>query len=125
MAGLEAADEIRERGGQAQYWQLDTTDEQAIQRVFAEVADAFGHLDVLVNNAGAFSGANKPTHEITEAEWDFVMSINVKGVFFGTKHAIAHMRRAGGGSIINLSSIYGLVGGGTCRPITPPRARCG
>ncbi len=51
-AGLEAADEIKQRGGQAQYWQLDTTDEQAIQRVFAEVADAFGHLDVLVNNAG-------------------------------------------------------------------------
>jgi hypothetical protein len=60
-AGLEAADEIKQRGGQAQYWQLDTTDEQAIQRVFAEAADAFGHLDVLVNNAG-ISGVDKPTH---------------------------------------------------------------
>jgi NAD(P)-dependent dehydrogenase (short-subunit alcohol dehydrogenase family) len=46
------ADEIKQCGGQAQCWQLDTTDEQAIQRVFAEVADAFGHLDILVNNAG-------------------------------------------------------------------------
>ena len=61
-------------------------------------------------------GANKPTHEITEAEWDFVQSINVKGVFFGTKHAIAHLRRAGGGSIINLSSIYGLVGAADVPP---------
>lgn len=70
---------------------------------------------MLVNNAGV-SGANKPTHEVTEAEWDFVQSINVKGVFFGTKHAIAHMRRAGGGSIVNMSSIYGLVGAADVPP---------
>jgi NAD(P)-dependent dehydrogenase (short-subunit alcohol dehydrogenase family) len=53
---------------------------------------------------------------LTEAEWDFVQAINVKGVFFGTKHAIAPMRKAGAGSIINLSSIYGLVGA----PDVPP-----
>ena len=80
-----------------------------------EVAAHFGRLDVLVNNAGV-AGANKPTDQITEAEWDFVQSINVKGVFFCTKHAIAHLRRAGGGSIINLSSIYGLVGAGDVPP---------
>ena len=91
-AGLEAADEIKQRDGQAQYWQLDTTDEQAIQRVFAEAADAFGRLDVLVNNAG-IAGANKPTHEMTEAEWDRVQAVNVKGVFFCTKHAIPCMLR--------------------------------
>jgi NAD(P)-dependent dehydrogenase (short-subunit alcohol dehydrogenase family) len=68
-----------------------------------------------VNNAGV-AGASKPTHELTEAEWDFVQAINVKGVFFGTKHAIAPMRKAGAGSIINLSSIYGLVGA----PDVPP-----
>ena len=70
---------------------------------------------MLVNNAG-IAGANKPTHEITEAEWDRVQAVNVKGVFFCTKHAIPHLRRAGGGSIINLSSIYGLVGA----PDVPP-----
>ena len=64
----------------------------------------------MVSNAGV-SGANKPTHELTEAEWDWVQSINVKGVFFCTKHAIPYLRQSGGGSIINLSSIYGLVGG--------------
>ena len=86
-AGLEAADEIKQLGGQAQYWQLDTTDEQAIQRVFAKVADAFGHLDVLVNNAG-ISGVNKPTHEVTLEEWNRVISVNLNGVFLCTKHAI-------------------------------------
>lgn len=114
-AGLEAADEIKQRGGQAQYWQLDTTDEQAVQRVFAEVADAFGHLDVLVSNAG-ISGVNKPTHEVTLEEWNRVISVNLNGVFLCTKHAIPYMRQAGGGSIINLSSIYGLVGA----PDSPP-----
>jgi NAD(P)-dependent dehydrogenase (short-subunit alcohol dehydrogenase family) len=53
---------------------------------------------------------------VTEAEWDFVQAINVKGVFFCTKHAIPHLRKAGGGSIINLSSIYGLVSA----PDVPP-----
>jgi NAD(P)-dependent dehydrogenase (short-subunit alcohol dehydrogenase family) len=114
-AGLEAADEIKQRGGQAQYWQLDTTDEQAIQRVFAEVAVAFGHFDVLVNNAG-ISGVNKPTHEVTLEEWNHVISVNLNGVFLCTKHAIPYLRQAGGGSIINLSSIYGLVGA----PDSPP-----
>jgi len=108
-AGREAAEEIKRRGGQAQYWQLDTTDEPAVQRVFAEVAGAFGHLDVLVNNAG-ISGVNKPTHELTLEEWNRVISVNLNGVFLCTKHAIPYMRQAGGGSIINLSSIYGLVG---------------
>jgi NAD(P)-dependent dehydrogenase (short-subunit alcohol dehydrogenase family) len=89
--------------------------ESEVERVFGEVAAAFGGLNILVNNAGV-AGANKPTHEITEAEWDFVQGINVKGVFFGTKHAVPLMRRAGGGSIINLSSIYGLVGAGDVPP---------
>ena len=80
-----------------------------MKQVFAEVVEKFGCLDVLVNNAG-ISGTNKPTHEITEAEWDQVMGVNVKGLFFCTKHALVAMRQTGGGSIINLSSIYGIVG---------------
>ena len=61
-------------------------------------------------------GTNKPTDEVTEAEWDKVMSTDVKGVFFCTKHVIPFMRKARGGSIINLSSIYGLVGAGDAPP---------
>jgi NAD(P)-dependent dehydrogenase (short-subunit alcohol dehydrogenase family) len=101
--------EIRDRNLTARFWPCDVSREAAIARTFEEVINLFGRLDILVNNAGV-AGANKPTHELSEAEWDFVQAVNVKGVFFGTKHAIPHMRRAGGGSIINLSSIYGLVG---------------
>lgn len=78
-------------------------------------AARFGGLHVLVNNAG-ISGSPKPTDQVTEAEWDRVQAVNVKGVFFGTKHAIPHLRAAKNGSIINLSSIAGLVGIGGIAP---------
>jgi len=113
--GRDLAGDLSARGGQARYWRCDVAREAEVERVFGEVAAAFGGLDVLVNNAG-IAGANKPTHELTEAEWDFVQAVNVKGVFFGVKHVIAHLRRRGGGSIINLSSIYGLVGAADLPP---------
>lgn len=114
-AGEEVARAIDDQGGSAQFWSLDVSDEGAVERVFAEVADAFGGIDVLVNNAG-ITGANKPTHELTEDEWEEVMAVNEKGVFFCTKHAIPYMREQGGGSIVNLSSIYGIIGA----PDIPP-----
>lgn len=113
--GQALAEQLSARGFAVRFWRCDVAKEAEVARVMDEVAAHFGRLDILVNNAGV-SGANKPTHEITEAEWDWVQAINVKGVFFCTKHAIAHLRRAGGGSIINLSSIYGLVGA----PDVPP-----
>jgi len=113
--GRELADKIGRTGGAATYWRADVARESDIERVFREIGEAFGRIDVLVNNAG-ISGANKPTHELTEEEWDRVQAVNVKGVFFCTKHAIAWMLQAGGGSIVNLSSIYGLVGA----PDAPP-----
>jgi NAD(P)-dependent dehydrogenase (short-subunit alcohol dehydrogenase family) len=113
--GNELADRIWSAGGTARYWRANVARESEIQRVFGEIAGAFGRIDVLVNNAG-ISGANKPTHELTEEEWDGVQAVNVKGVFFCTKHAVPWMLRAGGGSIVNLSSIYGLVGA----PDVPP-----
>lgn len=113
--GAALASEISAMGGTARFWRCDVSQEADVARVFDEVVAQFGRLDILVNNAGV-AGVNKPTHEITEAEWDWVQAINVKGVFFGVKHAIAHLRRAGGGSIINLSSIYGLVSA----PDVPP-----
>ncbi len=109
------AREIVGRGGRARAWACDVSKEPDVKRCLDEAATEFGKLDVLVNNAG-ISGTNKPTHELTEAEWDRVQAVNVKGVFFCTKHAIPHLRRAGGGAIINLSSIYGLIGA----PDVPP-----
>lgn len=102
-------------GKAARFWRVDVSDESAVRSSIDEVVAHFGAVHVLVNNAG-IAGANKPTHELTEAEWDRVQSVNVKGPFFCTKHAIPHLRRAGGGSIINLSSIYGMVGA----PDLPP-----
>jgi len=108
-AGEPAAQSITDRGGTARFWHLDVTDEDAVAETFDAIADAFGGLDVLVNNAG-ITGADKPTHEISREEWNEVMDVNVNGVFYGTKHAVRHMKNGGGGSIVNLSSIYGIVG---------------
>lgn len=114
-AGAKVVGEIRAAGGTAEFWRLDTAVEKEVAAALQAIAAKFGRLDVLVNNAGIL-GANKPTDEITEAEWDKVQAVNVKGVFFCTKHAVPHLRRAGGGSIINLSSIYGLIGAADAPP---------
>ena len=113
--GRKVVEEICESGGEASFWRLDVSDENMVKVVADGVVAKYGKLTVLVNNAG-ISGVNKPTHEVTSEEWDHLMSVNVKGVFFCTKHAIPHMIKAGKGSIINLSSIYGLVGA----PDVPP-----
>lgn len=101
-------EEIRSAGGTAKAWHLDVSSEKDVERVLGEVVHAFGKLDILVNNAG-ISGVDKPTDEISAEEWNAVMAVNVNGVFFCTKYAIPHLRKAGGGSIINLSSIYGII----------------
>jgi NAD(P)-dependent dehydrogenase (short-subunit alcohol dehydrogenase family) len=103
-----AAEEIRQAGGTAGAWHLDVASEDEVKARFAEIHEELGGLDVLVNNAG-ISGVDKPTHEIALEEWHRVITVNVTGVFLCTKHALPYMKRAGSGSIINLSSIYGLV----------------
>jgi len=107
-AGEAVAQDIADAGGTARYWHVDVSDEDAVREAFDAVADAFGGIDVLVNNAG-IAGTDKPTDELTKEEWDEVMAINVNGVFYCTKHAVPHMKAQGGGSIINLSSIYGII----------------
>lgn len=113
--GEQVVAEINDVGGTAQYWHLDTSDEDNVSKVFADVRGRFGQIDVLVNNAG-IAGVNKPTHEISKEEWEQVIAVNVNGVFFCTKHAVESMLDSGGGSIINLSSIYGLVGAADLPP---------
>ncbi len=106
--GEALATALSNKGYPVAYWHCDVSDETQVKSAIDGVAERFGKLDVLVNNAG-IAGPNKPTHELTEDEWDLVQAVNVKGVFFCTKHAIPHMKKAGSGSLINLSSIYGLV----------------
>ncbi len=114
-AGKAVATEIENAGGKAGYWHVDITDEEAIRRCYDEVAERLGGLHVLVNNAG-IAGVNKPTDEVSREEWEALFNINVTGVFLCTKYAIGHMRKAGSGSIINLSSIYGLIGAADLPP---------
>jgi NAD(P)-dependent dehydrogenase (short-subunit alcohol dehydrogenase family) len=113
--GQDVVNEIEKSGGVAQYWHLDVSSEQAVEKVFAEIIEKFGNVNVLVNNAG-IAGANKPTHELSEDEWNHLFDINVKGVFLCTKHVIPSMIKSGAGSIVNLSSIYGIVGAGDIPP---------
>jgi len=113
--GEALAAELTAQGHQAAFWQVDVTDEAALKTAIDAAAARFGGVQIMVNNAG-ISGSPKPTDQVTEAEWDKVQAVNVKGVFFGTKHAIPHLRAAGGGSIINLSSIAGLIGVGNLAP---------
>ena len=102
---------INESGGQCVFVPLDVTDEASWDGAVATAVARFGKLDILVNNAGI---ARINNVENTGAdEWDLVMDINAKGVFLGTKAAIPALRDAGGGSIVNISSIAGLVGGRT------------
>ncbi|MCW5251383.1 MULTISPECIES: SDR family NAD(P)-dependent oxidoreductase [unclassified Streptomyces] len=107
--GRETVAAIRAAGGTAEFWSLDVARESSVKEVVDAAAQEFGGLDILVNCAGII-GVDKPTHELTEAEWDALFAVDVKGVFFCTKHAIPHMIARGGGSIVNYSSIYGMIG---------------
>ena len=102
---VEAA--IRAAGGDAVYTHLDVAIEADWQAAVRLAVDRHGRLDVLINNA-AITIPRVPIEERTVADWDRVMAVNARGVFLGTKHAIPAMRRAGGGSIVNISSIAGI-----------------
>src|ERR1043165_3532002 len=107
--GKALVDEIKASGGDASFWHLNVADEAEVKAVINKIASSFGSIDILVNNAG-ISGSPKLTHEVTESEWDALMSVNVKGPLFCTKHSLPYMMKQKSGSIINLSSIYGLIG---------------
>jgi NAD(P)-dependent dehydrogenase (short-subunit alcohol dehydrogenase family) len=89
-------------------WQVDVTVSESVKRMIDKAANKYGKVDVLVNNAGLGVAAN--VVDTTEEDFDRVISVNLKGVFLGMKHAVPHMRRQGSGSIINMSSIGGLAG---------------
>jgi cyclopentanol dehydrogenase len=109
--GRKAADQIQAQGGEALFLRHDVTSEEDWQEVIHTAVARFGTLNVLVNNAG--TGARFTVEETTVEVWNAQMDVHAKGAFLGTKHAIPVMRQAGGGSIINVSSIYGLVGSPT------------
>ncbi len=105
--GAEVEAAVRAEGGDAVYLHLDVTVEADWDKAVRTATERYGKLDVLVNNAGIVI-PRVPIEERTAEEWDRVMAINAKGVFLGTKYAIPAMRRAGGGSIVNISSVAGI-----------------
>ncbi len=110
--GHRVADEIETAGGSARFIEADVADEDAVESMVAEVVDAFGSLDLAFNNAG-IEGENEPTAEQTEANWDRVVDVNLKGVWLCLKHEIPEMVTSGGGAIVNTSSISGQTGAGS------------
>ena len=106
--GRQLEAEINETGGECLFVRLDVTSEDDWNAAVNTTVERFGKLDILVNNAGIYR--TETVEETSEELWDQVMDINGKGVFLGTKVAIPEMRKAGGGSIINISSVAGLVG---------------
>ncbi len=99
---------LQGRGHDAEFFFLDVTVEQNWIDVMAKCVDRFERLDVLVNNAGT-PGKGRSVAETTEAEWTEQMEVHAKGAFLGTKHVIPRMIENGGGSIVNISSINGLI----------------
>ena len=106
--------EINETGGLAMFVRTDVTSESDWENTVQATVSRFGRFDILVNNAG-ISGESYPDPTDTEG-WRTIMDINATGVFLGTKHTIPEMKKGGGGSIVNISSIMGFVGGEVDHP---------
>jgi NAD(P)-dependent dehydrogenase (short-subunit alcohol dehydrogenase family) len=100
--------EINESGGTAQYIHLDVTKEHDWENAVTKAVSTYGTLDILVNNAGIL--IMKGLEETESSDWDDIQEVNSKGVFLGTKAVIPAMRDSGGGSIVNISSVAGLIG---------------
>ena len=106
--GMQIESEIAEQGGEAKFVHLDVSSEEDWSRAVDLSMKEYGRLDILVNNAGIL--LMKGLEETSGQEWDNIQNINSKGVFLGSKTVIPAMRESGGGSIVNISSIAGLIG---------------
>jgi len=104
------AETVKAAGGDAIAIQTDVTDPDDIKRMVAKTIETFGRLDCAFNNAGIAGDNSIPTHEHSKENWDQVISVNLTSVFLSMKYEISEMLKTGGGSIVNNSSIFGLVG---------------
>jgi NAD(P)-dependent dehydrogenase (short-subunit alcohol dehydrogenase family) len=109
--GKETVELVKKSGGQAAFIQCDVSKSSDVKRMVDFAAKTFGRINVLYNNAALqLWGKDAPVDELLEEDWDRVMAVDVKGAYLCMKYAIPEMMRAGGGSIINISSIAALVG---------------
>lgn len=119
-AGDALVTEIRAAGGEAMFLAFDVADEASWREAIGTVSAEFGRLDILVNNAGITKAA--PIEELSLEDWRHIMAVNADSVFLGTKYGIEAMRATGGGSIINLSSVLGMVGTANLSAYTASKA---
>jgi len=112
-AGQGVVEELRAAGGQAVYVRADVSKGAEAEGMIRAAEESFGRLDVLFNNAGISHARDDDAVATEEEVWDLTMSINLKGVFLGCKYGIPALRRAGGGSIINVASFVALLGAAT------------
>ncbi|MHB9027921.1 MAG: SDR family oxidoreductase [Candidatus Latescibacterota bacterium] len=108
-AGEEAAKSIREAGGEAIFVQTDVSQANAVEAMVRKAVEKFGRLDCACNNAG-IEGKQAPVDVSTEENWNRVIEVNLKGAWLCMKYEIRQMLAQGGGSIVNISSVAGLVG---------------
>ena len=101
--------EIKEFGGNAFYIKMDVSKANEVSSLIEKIVSAHGRLDCAFNNAG-IEGPQVPLHELTEEDWNHLMSINLKGVWLCMKYEISQMLKQGGGAIVNMSSVGGLLG---------------
>jgi NAD(P)-dependent dehydrogenase (short-subunit alcohol dehydrogenase family) len=106
--GVKTVEAILAAGQLAFFYHADASQEKDVRRIVADTVERWGRIDILFNNAGVV--LVKPLEETSEAEWDRVMSINVKAAFLAIKHVVPHLRRSGGGAILNTGSIGSMVG---------------
>lgn len=111
--GQETVERVKKAGGRALFVRADVSKDADCARMVAETERAFGKLDVLFNNAGIMDSADDDAVNTPEAVWEKTMAINLKGVFLGCKHGIPALKRAGGGSVINVASFVAHLGAAT------------
>ena len=116
VAGIGAEDgksltaEIEAKGkGAVEFAEVDVRDEDAMRALHERAFARFGRIDIAFNNAGV-PGKTAPIQELSEADYSFIMDINLKGIFFGLKYQIPHMIENGGGAVVNTSSLFGVMG---------------
>jgi len=107
--GKEVEAEARSRGAEAVFMEADVTRESEVQAVVSAAAERFGRIHAAVNNAG-IEGRFGPVQDLTEADFDRIISVNLKGIWLGLKYEIPHMLAHGGGAIVNTSSSAGVTG---------------
>jgi len=105
--GAETARAIESQGGHALFVPADVAESPAVQDFFARVVDAFGGINILVNNAGVSGGGERLT-EMSDEAWHHVLNVNLNGHFYCCRYAVPHMIRAGGGAIVNTSSVLAI-----------------